>query len=104
MTCSSAELISEERNSLRRKRIALGIRHLIGEAIGRAAVFVRVVTAEELAVTQDPGLLGGHKIPETMIHHSLYSVPSSPVPCALVNTSNTFCPPQESDVGSSCME
>jgi hypothetical protein len=26
------------------------------------------------------------------------------VPCALVNTSKTFCPPQESAVGSSCME
>ena len=28
----------------------------------------------------------------------------APVPCALVNTSKTFCPPQESESGSSCME
>src|ERR1700758_4568422 len=38
------------------------------------------------------------------VYHSLYFVPSSPVPSDLVNTSNTFCSPQESVVGSSCVE
>src|SRR5580704_6331145 len=38
------------------------------------------------------------------IYQSLYLVPSRPMPCDLVKTSNTFCSPQESEVGSSCIE
>src|SRR5581483_5133439 len=34
----------------------------------------------------------------------LYSVPSKPLPCDLVKTSKTFCPPHESESGSSCIE
>src|SRR6266480_2188592 len=37
-------------------------------------------------------------------YQSLYLVPSSTVPSDFVNTSKTFCPPQESEAGSSCME
>src|SRR5216684_6228183 len=37
-------------------------------------------------------------------YHSLYLVPSSAVPSDLVNTSKTLCPPQESEVGSSCID
>jgi len=32
--------------------------------------------------------------PSILIYQSLYSVPSNPVPCALVNTSKAFCRPQ----------
>src|SRR3982074_2596811 len=38
------------------------------------------------------------------IYQSLYFDPSSPVPCPLVSTSNTLCPPQESESGSSCID
>src|ERR1700681_2114696 len=38
------------------------------------------------------------------IYQSLYLVPSNPVPCDLVKTSNTLCPPHESESGSSCIE
>src|SRR5271165_1159232 len=37
-------------------------------------------------------------------YHVLYFVPSSPVPSDLVYTSNTFCPPQESESRSSCID
>src|SRR5690242_18220154 len=41
---------------------------------------------------------------ESFIYQSLYFVLSSPVPSDLVKTSKTFCPPQESESGSSCIE
>src|SRR5215472_6122972 len=37
-------------------------------------------------------------------YQSLYFVPSRPVPSDLVYTSNTFCPPHESESGSSCID
>src|SRR6266850_5117101 len=37
-------------------------------------------------------------------YQSLYLVPSSPSASDLVWTSKTFCPPQESDSGSSCID
>src|ERR1019366_1129294 len=37
-------------------------------------------------------------------YHVLYLVPSKAVPSDLVYTSNTLCPPQESESGSSCIE
>src|SRR5215469_7649777 len=40
----------------------------------------------------------------SLSYHVLYFVPSSPVPSDLVYTSKTFCPPQESESGSSCTE
>src|SRR5262249_48345536 len=37
-------------------------------------------------------------------YHSLYFVPPSAVPSDLLKTPKPFCPPQESDAGSSCIE